>query len=99
MKIRKFNESVNEISTDRVDEILKELKEVLNTITDSESKVVSLSNELSNFRSEGDKNDQIDDIVIKLDQTKSKIDELGEYMTEINNLLESYKKDGRKFLY
>ena len=102
MKIKKFNEAFDtiDISNDRVNEIIEDMREIVSNLEDKNKKIKSYTNELNNYRSSSKKgNDQIDDsisafeiIVKNNDESIDKID------TIINNLLD-YNDNGRDFLY
>lgn len=102
MRIKRFNEATEEvdISSDRIDEILTELKEVAATFDDKNKLVESLENELNNYKSDSKKgNDQIDDSIFALQVIKKNIsDSLDKIDTVVKNL-QSYDDEGRKYLY
>lgn len=102
MRIKRFNEATEEvdISSDRIDEILTELKEAAATIEDKNKLIESLENELNNYKSDSKKgNDQIDDSIFALQVIKKNIsDSLDKIDTVVNNL-QSYDDEGRKYLY
>ena len=103
MKIRKFNEAMEDgvdISNERVSEIITDIKSVSESIEDNHNSINELYMELSKFKSKSSKNnDQIDDSVINLELLRSKLNESVEVISKINELLESYNMDGRKYLY
>lgn len=101
MKIRRFNESEqNEISENRVSEIIDELTEFNSNLDAKNKSIESLISELTNFKNESDKNnDQIDDNIALLQLIRK---DLEESIDKIDNVLvnfNSYLEDGRKFLY
>jgi ABC-type transporter Mla subunit MlaD len=111
MKIKRFYESelqgpdgtidiVNDISPEKTEEIIKELKIVQTDISKHMEAISIFEKQLSRFKSDKKKsNDQIDDSVIQLQQligtlkkeVQPKID------TTISNL-ENYIENGRNFL-
>ena len=101
MKIKRFNESDQiDISSERVDEILEELKDFFAIIIDKSKSVDSLINEFSNYRSQSEKgNDQIDDSIAALQIIKKDLDDCSDKIDTTVNNLESYNGEGRKFLY
>jgi ABC-type transporter Mla subunit MlaD len=102
MRIRKFNESgeVDDISNERVGEILESMKKISAFIDDKKDEIQSLTNELSKFKSNSNKsNDQIDDTVSTLESIKSKMDDLLSGLDTINNNLIDYTENGRRYLY
>jgi septal ring factor EnvC (AmiA/AmiB activator) len=102
MRIKRFNEATQEvdISSDRIDEILTELKETAAVIEDKNKLIESLENELDNYKSDSQKgNDQIDDSIFALQVIKKNItDSLDKIDTVVKNL-QSYDDEGRKYLY
>jgi predicted nucleic acid-binding Zn-ribbon protein len=101
MKIRRFNEDEEvDISSERIDEIINELKDFALLMSDKSKSVESLLNEFSNFKSQSKKgNDQIDDSIFSLQVAKKDIDDcIDKIDTVINNLVD-YNNNGRKFLY
>ena len=63
MKIRKFNEDDQvDISSERIEEILLELKDLSSIMDDKNTMIEGLMNELNNYKSQSKSgNDQIDD--------------------------------------
>jgi uncharacterized protein YoxC len=103
MKIKRFNESIDDevnISPERIGEMVEELRDILSSLEDKNKTIESCVNELSNYRTNSKKgNDQIDDSIAAFQVVKKNIDESIEKTdTVINNLL-SYNDEGRKFLY
>lgn len=102
MKIRKYYEAseLNNISNERITEILEELKKISSFIDDKKNEVQSFTGELSKFKSKTNKsNDQIDDTVQTLETLKSKMDDILSSLNAINNNLTDYKENGRRYLY
>ena len=77
MKIRRFNEGDQvDISSERINEVLDELKDFTSLMDEKSKYVESLLNELNNYKSESKKgNDQIDDSIAALQVMKKDIDE------------------------
>ena len=101
MKIRRFNESDQiDISPDRVNEIIEELKEIAVIFDNKSVYMDSLLSELSNYKNQSKKgNDQIDDSISALQVIKKDIDDCKDKIdTTVNNLI-NYNEGGRKFLY
>lgn len=101
MKIRRFNEDEQvDITSERVEEVLIELKEFASNISDKSKSIESLLTELGNFRSQSKKgNDQIDDSIASLQIIKKDLDNsLDKIDNVINNMID-YNENGRKFLY
>lgn len=103
MKIKRFNESIEEnidISQERVGEIIEELKDMLSIFEDKTKTIESYANEFNNYKSNSKKgNDQIDDSIAALQVIKKDLDNtIDKVDTVINNLV-SYNDEGRKYLY
>ena len=101
MKIKRFNEDEQvDISTERVNEMVEQLRDFASMMNDKSKLVESLINELNNFRSDSKKgNDQIDDSLAALQVIKKDIDDSSDKIdTVVNNLLD-YNEGGRKYLY
>lgn len=101
MKIRKFNENEEiDISSDRIEEVSKQLKDFSSMIGDKSKLIESLLSELSNYANHSKKgNDQIDDSISALQIIQKDITDCSDKIdTVINNLLD-YNEKGRNFLY
>jgi hypothetical protein len=101
MKIKRFFESDQlDISTERITEIMDELKDFIANIEDRSKKVDALGTELSNYRNSSTKsNDQIDDSIAALQIIKKDLDDCVDKLDTVVNNLDSYNVDGRKYLY
>jgi septal ring factor EnvC (AmiA/AmiB activator) len=102
MKIKRFIEATEQvdISTERIEEISKELKEFLSIIDEKSKYTQSLLNELNNFKSKSIKgNDQIDDSISALQVIKKNIDDCKDKIDTTINNLDDYNISGRKYLY
>lgn len=100
-RIRRFNESdMIDISPERVEEIVSDLKELAATLDDKKKLADSLISELENYRNKSDKgNDQIDDTVAALQLLSKDLENSADKTdTSISNL-QNYSEDGRKYLY
>jgi uncharacterized protein YoxC len=102
MKIKRFNESQEDIniSTQRVDEIIEDMNNMLSNLDDKNKTLQSYTNELSNYKSSSKtSNDQIDDSIVALEiSIKNNEDTIDKIDTIISNLL-NYNDNGRDFLY
>lgn len=101
MKIKRFIESDQvDISPERVNEIIKELKDVSSTMDDKFVYTDELLNELNNYKNQSRRgNDQIDDSISALQMMKKDIEDCKDRLdTIINNLLD-YNESGRKMMY
>lgn len=102
MKIKKFFESsqIDDISKERVDEIIIELTSLMTEFNNSREDLVSFSSELGRYRSKSSKtNDQIDDSSITLDDVVSKLDSIISSVDVVISNLNDYNSNGRKYLY
>lgn len=101
MRIKRFyeNEEIN-ISSERVSEIVEELKEFSDIMKDKSRYVESLINELNNFKSDSDKgNDQIDDSIAALQIIRKDSDDCVDKIDTVVNNLMDYNEKGRSYLY
>jgi len=101
MRIKRFNESEQvDISTERVDEIIVELKELTSMLDSKQKMVDSFISEFNDYKNKSDKgNDQIDDSIAALQVIKKELENSVDKTDTVVNNLESYKDDGRKYLY
>ena len=101
MKIKRFFESDQlDISTERITEIMDELKDFIANIEDRSKKIDSLGTELSNYKNSSTKsNDQIDDSIAALQIIKKDLDDCVDKLDTVVNNLDSYNTQGRKYLY
>ena len=101
MKIKRFFVSDQlDISTERITEIMDELKDFIANIEDRSKKIDALGTELSNYRNSSTKsNDQIDDSIAALQIIKKDLDDCVDKLDTVVNNLDSYNVDGRKYLY
>ena len=101
MRIKRFNESEEvDISTERIDEIVKELNEISASIKDKNKTIESLNSEFNNYVSDSQKgNDQIDDSIFALQIIKKNLDDTQDKIDTILQNMKSYTDEGRKYLY
>jgi ABC-type transporter Mla subunit MlaD len=101
MKIKRFFESDQvDISTERITEVMDELKDFIANIEDRSKKIDALGTELSNYRNSSTKsNDQIDDSIAALQIIKKDLDDCVDKLDTVVNNLDSYNTQGRKYLY
>jgi septal ring factor EnvC (AmiA/AmiB activator) len=102
MKIRRFFEAEEQkdIATERVDEILKELKEFTSQLEEKSKVTDALETELSNYKNLSDKsNDQIDDSIAALQIIKKNVDDSIDKLDTIITNIQNYNEEGRKYLY
>ena len=100
-RIKRFNESEQvDVSTERVDEILVDLKELTSTLYDKKKMIDSLISELNNYKNKSDKgNDQIDDSIAALQVIMKDLENSTDKTDTVIGNLQSYNDDGRKYLY
>lgn len=102
MRIKRFFESEEQkdIATERVDEILKELKEFTAQLEDRNNMIEALTAELSNYKNISTKsNDQIDDSIAALQIIKKNVDDTVDKLDTVITNIQSYNETGRKYLY
>jgi len=101
MKIRRFLENEQkDLSTERVDEIMKELKKLGSYLEDKGNMINSLETELSIYKSQSNKgNDQVDDSTLALQVIKGSIDDIVDKLDTVVINLDGYNQEGRSFLY
>jgi chromosome segregation ATPase len=102
MKIRKFFEQDEnvDISNDRIKEILEQLTTISSDLDTNRESIISLTNELSNYRSKSKtSNDQIDDSVSNFEQVKENISTIISLLDTISKNLKDYDQSGRRYLY
>jgi ABC-type transporter Mla subunit MlaD len=101
MKIKRFFESDQlDISTERITEVMDELKDFIANIEDRSKKIDALGTELSNYKNNSTKsNDQIDDSIAALQIIKKDLDDCVDKLDTVVNNLDSYNTQGRKYLY
>ncbi|CAG7580003.1 MAG: hypothetical protein SLAVMIC_00200 [uncultured marine phage] len=100
--IKKFNQYITEsqeISEDKVKEMGSSLKETVQTLDQEKSKLTQLVKDLELFVSDKNKNDQIDDSYISLQEVESLISEAIVKIDEITKKMSDYLKHGRQYLY
>lgn len=102
MKIRRFFEAEEQkdLATERVDEILKELKEFTSQLEEKSKITDALETELSNYKNLSDKsNDQIDDSIAALQIIKKNVDDSIDKLDTVITNIQNYNEQGRKYLY
>lgn len=98
-KFTKLVRESNEISEDRVKEMINTLKSSTSVLEDEKEKIENIMSDLESFTSDTDKNDQIDDSYVSLKEVESLLNECVVKVGEIDSRLENYLKEGRKYLY
>jgi len=100
-RIKRFNESEQiDIATERIDEIVVDLKDMLSGLDDKQKLIESLISELNEYKNQSDKgNDQIDDSIYALQVIRKDLENSSDKIDTVLSNLESYNDDGRKYLY
>jgi len=102
MRIKRFNEASEQvdISSERIEEVVKDLKEMVASLDDKEKIIESLINEFNNYKSDSQKgNDQIDDSIYALQILEKNYSDSKDKLDTIIQNLDSYNTEGRKYLY
>ena len=101
MRIKRFYETEQvDISPDRIEEIVKEITEMSDSIKDKTKIIESLTSELNNYVSDSQKgNDQIDDSIFALQVIKKNLDDTQDKLDTFLQNMNSYNDEGRKYLY
>ena len=100
-RIKRFNESEQiDISSERVDEIIVDMKELASALEDKQKMVDTLISELNDYKNQSDKgNDQIDDSIAALQVIRKDLESSSDKADTVIGNLQSYNDDGRKYLY
>lgn len=99
MKIKRFTESL-EISQERIGDMTRELRELLDSLQSDKRTIESFLNELEDYKNDSQKgNDQIDDSAAAFQVIqKNLVDSIDKIDTVITNLGD-YKENSRQYLY
>lgn len=98
-KFSKLIKESSEISEEKVNQIINDLKSTTSNLDKEKSKIEEIYKDLEIFTSDKDKNDQIDDSYVALKEIESLLNECIVKIGEVDSRLESYLKEGRKYLY
>jgi len=98
MRIQRFNESlVEEMSFDKVQDIISGLKQTLDNISDKLSFIDSVNNDFDNFKSSSDRpNDQIDNSIFNIQIVKKNLESSIEKINDTISQLNDYIDNGRR---
>lgn len=101
MKIRRFNESEQiELTNERVEEISSNLNDMIASIDYKRKEIETIINELEKFKNTSNKsNDQIDETLFSLQIVNKDYDNILDKLDTALNNIDSYGKEGRKYLY
>ena len=99
--IKRFNEQIEtkEISSDRISEIIDILNERYESIIENVDIFDKLNGEFTQYKSNTNQYDQIDESIINLDSINGLLSEITEKINIIKDNIESYNNDGRKYLF
>jgi len=100
-RIRRFDESEQiDISVERTEEIIEDLKDAISTILEKKKLAESLISELDAYKNKSDKgNDQIDDTIASLQMMLKDLENASDKADTAVGNLKSYGEEGRKYLY
>lgn len=99
MRIKKFNEALD-ISSERISEMIEELKELLTSLEEDNKVIERYLNELEDYKKQSTKgNDQIGDSSIAFQVIKKNISEAIDKTDTVIKNLNDYKENGRQYLY
>ncbi len=92
MRIKRFNEKEQiDISSERVEEIVDELRKLSSKVENGSNAAGSFINEFNNYKSDSQKgNDQIDDTIFALEVVKKNLDGLMKLEFENDTLKSTY---------
>jgi len=101
MRIRKISEDmVQDISSEKVEEMIKNLKDISEIIDENKKVMKKISTDLSAFSNKkGKKNDQIDDSILNFEKVDANLLDALSLLDTVYKNLEDYKDNGRKYLY
>jgi uncharacterized coiled-coil DUF342 family protein len=102
MKIRRFleQEELNNISQERIEEIIDEVREMASNLKEKNELCDSLINEFSNYKSDSGKtNDQVDDSISNLQLVRKNFEDIIDKLDNVVNNMSDYSESGRKYLY
>lgn len=99
--LKRFNEKkeILELSPERLDEINKSLVEFSSELNSKIELIESYLNELENYSSGNDENDQIDESILNLQIVKKSLEESLDKIDNTSNKLKDYGDKGRQYLF
>lgn len=100
-RIKRFNENEQiDISPERTNEIIDELKDMSSAIADKKKLAESIVGELESYKSDSSRsNDQIDDSIVALQLVIKDLETSGDKVDTAISNLQNYSEEGRKYLY
>jgi ABC-type transporter Mla subunit MlaD len=101
MRIRKISEDlVQDISSEKVEEMIKNLKDISEIIDEKKKEIKKISTDLSAFSNKKEKkNDQVDDSILNFEKVDANLLDALSLLDTVYKNLEDYKDNGRKYLY
>jgi uncharacterized coiled-coil DUF342 family protein len=97
--IKKISQ-LNNISQERIEEIIDEVREIASDLKEKNELCDSLINEFSNYKSDSGKtNDQIDDSISNLQLVRKNFEDIIDKLDNVVNNMTDYSESGRKYLY
>ena len=101
MRIRKISEDlVQDISSEKVEEMIKNLKDISEIIDEKKREIKKISTDLSAFSNKKEKkNDQVDDSILNFEKVDANLLDALSLLDTVYKNLEDYKDNGRKYLY
>lgn len=103
MKIKRFNEDLEDmssnISLDRVNEISNNIKDIIDYLSEKKEFLIDIINEFDNYKTKKKSNNQIDDAISNLQLSKSNVSDTIDNLDNVINDLKSYSDNGEEFLY
>lgn len=103
MKIKRFNEDLEDmssnISLDRVNEISNNIKDIIDYLSEKKEFLIDIINEFDNYKTKEKSNNQIDDAISNLQLSKSNVSDTIDNLDNVINDLKSYSDNGEEFLY
>jgi hypothetical protein len=100
-RIKRFNENEQiDISPERTNEIIDELKDMSSAIADKKKLAESIVGELESYKSDSSRsNDQIDDSIVALQLVIKDLETSGDKVDTAISNIQNYSEEGRKYLY
>jgi len=103
MKIKRFNEDLEDmssnISLDRVNEISNNIKDIIDYLSEKKEFLIDIINEFDNYKTKEKSNNQIDDAISNLQLSKSNVSDTIDNLDNVINDLKRYSDNGEEFLY
>lgn len=96
--VKRFTEQVDiTISTERTNEIMDEIRDTTENITELIEKLNTITEELKRYTS-NNKPDQLDKAIVKLSQSSKNLGDTITLIDDVMTELETYSKEGRQYI-